>query len=88
MEKIALVEMRKSVERDPACCGRFPLQASQRRCSRSFVGSELVSSLWFASLALISSIFTLLPLDLLGVLVFECRDHHPACDHLQEPLKN
>jgi hypothetical protein len=41
MEKIALVERRKSVERDPTCCGNSPLQASQRRRSRSFVGGEL-----------------------------------------------
>jgi hypothetical protein len=70
VEKIALVERRKAVERDPTCCGRFPLQAPQRRRSRSLVGVNfwkqiLDSSLWFASLALISSIFTLLPLDLL-----------------------
>jgi hypothetical protein len=24
----------------------------------------------------------------LGVLVFECRDYYPACDHLLKPLKN
>jgi hypothetical protein len=41
MEKIALVEARKAVQRDPACCGRIPLQAPQRRRSRSFVGGEL-----------------------------------------------
>jgi hypothetical protein len=41
MEKIALMEMRKVVERGPACCGRIPLQAPQRRRSRSFVGGEL-----------------------------------------------
>jgi hypothetical protein len=48
----------------------------------------LVSPLWFASLVLISSTFTLLPLVYLGVLVFECRDHYPARVHLQELLKN
>jgi hypothetical protein len=41
VEKIALVEARKAVERGPACCGRIPLQAPQRRHSRSFVGGEL-----------------------------------------------
>jgi hypothetical protein len=44
----------------------------------------LVSPLWFASLVLISSTFTLLLLD----LFFECRDHYPARDHLQGLLKN
>jgi hypothetical protein len=41
MEKITLVETRKAVERGSACCGRIPLQAPQRRRSRSFVGGEL-----------------------------------------------
>ena len=44
VEKIALVELRKVVERDPACCGRplvDPLQAPQRRRSLSLVGGEL-----------------------------------------------
>jgi hypothetical protein len=40
MEKITLVERRKVVERDPTCCGRFPLQGPQRRRSRSLVGGE------------------------------------------------
>jgi hypothetical protein len=66
-----LVETRKAIERDPTCCGRIPLQAPQRRRSCSFAGGELrkqilVSPLWFASLVLISSTFTLLPLNLLG----------------------
>jgi hypothetical protein len=64
-EKIALVERRKLVERDPACCGNSPLQAPQRRRIRSLVGIELrgtnpcISS-WFASLSCFSSIFDLL----------------------------
>jgi hypothetical protein len=41
VEKIALVERRKAVERDPTFCGNFPLQAPQRRHSHSFVGGEL-----------------------------------------------
>jgi hypothetical protein len=66
-EKIALVERRKVVEIDPACCGNCPLQAPQRRCRCSLVGSELrvtnpCFSLWFASLSYFSSIFNLLPL--------------------------
>jgi hypothetical protein len=48
----------------------------------------LFSPLWFAHL-LWSLAYLLCFLSIyLGVLVFECRDHHPACDHLQEPLKN
>jgi hypothetical protein len=55
-EKIALVERRKVVERDPTCCGNAHLQAPQRRRSRSLVGGELREtnpciSLWFASLS-------------------------------------
>jgi hypothetical protein len=39
--KIVLVERRKVVERDPTYCGRFTLQAPQRRRSHSLVGGEL-----------------------------------------------
>jgi hypothetical protein len=71
MEKIALVERRKAVERDPTCCERIPLEAPQRRRSRSLVGGELQETNPHLSFVvcltrLISSIFTLLPLDLLG----------------------
>jgi hypothetical protein len=41
VEKIVLVERRKAVESDPTYCGKFPLQAPQRRHSRSLVGGEL-----------------------------------------------
>jgi hypothetical protein len=62
-----LVERRKVVERDPACCGNCPLQAPQWRRSHSLVGGELretnpCSFMWFASLSCFSSIFDLLPL--------------------------
>jgi hypothetical protein len=55
------------VERDLSCCGNCPLQAPQRRRSRSLVGGELRETnpcffVWFASLSSFSSIFELLPL--------------------------
>jgi hypothetical protein len=40
-EKNDLVERRKVVERDLACCGKVPLQAPQWRHSLSLVGDEL-----------------------------------------------
>jgi hypothetical protein len=67
MEKIPIVERRKVVERDPACCGNCPLQAPQRRRSHSLVGGDLRESnpcffVWFDSLSCFSSILHLLPL--------------------------
>jgi hypothetical protein len=67
MKKIALVERRKVVKRDPTCCGNCPLQSPQWRCSRSLVGGELREInpcifVWFASQICFSSIFDLLPL--------------------------
>jgi hypothetical protein len=67
VEKITLVERRQVVERDPTCCGNFPLQAPQRRRSHSLVGGELRETnlclfVWFASLSCFSSIFDFLPL--------------------------
>jgi hypothetical protein len=38
---------------------------------------------------LISTIFILLPLDLLGCACLSMQgDHYPLCDHLLKPLKN
>jgi hypothetical protein len=59
------------VERDSACCGRILLQAPQRRRSRFLVGGELRETNVHLSFVVcltfsISSIFTLLLLDLLG----------------------
>jgi hypothetical protein len=70
MEKIALEERREAVERDPTCCGKVPLQAPQRRRSLSLVRGELQEtnphlSFVVCLTCLISSIFTLLPLDVL-----------------------
>jgi hypothetical protein len=67
MEKIPLVELRKMVERDLACCGNCPLQAPWRRRSHSLVGGELRETnpcffVLFDSLSCFSSIFDLLPL--------------------------
>jgi hypothetical protein len=52
-------------ERDPACCRNCPLQAPQRRRSRSLVGGELRETnpcffVWFDSLSCFSSIIDLL----------------------------
>jgi hypothetical protein len=79
------------VERDPACCGNCPLQALQRRRSRSLVGGELRETnpcffVWFASLSCFSSIIDLLRFDLLGCATYVCMAHYPAYDHLQRPL--
>jgi hypothetical protein len=65
--KINLVERRKVVERDLACCGNSAKQAPRRRRSHSLVAGELQEtnpciSLWFASLSYFSSIFDFLPL--------------------------
>jgi hypothetical protein len=62
---------RKAVERDPACCGRFPYKllngdVAVPLWAVNFGKQILVSPLWLALFALISSIFTFLPLDLLG----------------------
>jgi hypothetical protein len=67
MEKTSLVERRKVVERDLACCENCPLQAPQRRRSHSLVGGELRETnpclfVWFDSLSWFSSILHLLPL--------------------------
>jgi hypothetical protein len=75
MEKIPLVERRKVVERDPACCGNCPLQAPQRRRSHSLVGGELRETnlrffVWFDSLSCLSSIITFASASIyLGVLL-------------------
>jgi hypothetical protein len=66
------MERRKEFESDPTCCGNSPLQAPQRRCSRSLVGGELRETnpcifVWFASLSCFSSTFDLLPLRSTGV---------------------
>jgi hypothetical protein len=70
IEKIDLEERREAVERDPTCCGKVPFQAPQRRCSLSLVRGELQEtnphlSFVVCLICLISSIFTLLLLDLL-----------------------
>jgi hypothetical protein len=67
VKKITLVGRRKVVETDPTYCGNGPLQAPQRRRSRSLVGGELRETnpwffMWFASLSCFSSFFYLLPL--------------------------
>jgi hypothetical protein len=59
------------VERDSTCCGEVPLQAPQRRRNLSLVGGELRETNTHLSFVvfltcLICSIFTLLPLDLVG----------------------
>ena len=55
MEKIALVEPRKVVERDPACCGKFPYKllngdVTFPKWEVNFGKQIHVSPLWFASL--------------------------------------
>jgi hypothetical protein len=65
--KDPLVERRKVVERDLACCGNCPLKAPQQRHSHSLVGGELRETnpcffVWFDSLSCFSSIFDLLSL--------------------------
>jgi hypothetical protein len=63
------------VERDPACCGNYPLQAPQRRHSHSLVGGELRETnlrffVWFDSLSCFSSIITFASTSIyLGVLL-------------------
>jgi hypothetical protein len=61
------------VERDQACCGEVPLQDPQwrQRCSLFLMGGELRETNPFLSFVvcltcLVSSIFTLLLLNLLG----------------------
>jgi hypothetical protein len=65
------------VERDLACCGNCPLQAPQRRHSRSLVGGELQETnpcffVWFSSLSYFSSIFNFFRFDLLGCATCVC----------------
>ena len=55
MEKIVLVESRKVVERDPACCEKFPYKllngdVAFPKWEVNFGKQILVSTLWFASL--------------------------------------
>jgi hypothetical protein len=90
-EKIPLVERRKVVERDSACCGNCPLQATQRRCSHSLVGGEFREInpcffMWFGSLSCFSSIIDLLPLRSAWVCYLCVQGSLPCCDHLQRSL--
>jgi hypothetical protein len=90
-EKIALVERRKVVERDPACCGNSPLQAPQRRRSRSLGGGELREtipciSLWFASPSCFLAYLICFRFGLLGCATYVCRGHYLTCDHLPRLL--
>jgi hypothetical protein len=71
VEKIALVEARKAVERDPVVVGEFPYKLLNGDIAVplwavKFGKQILVSPSWCALLVLITSTFTLLPLDLLG----------------------
>jgi hypothetical protein len=54
-EKIALVKGRKAVERDPACCGKFPYKLLNGGVAFpswevNFGKQILIAPLWFASL--------------------------------------
>jgi hypothetical protein len=76
------------VERDPTCCGKFPLQAPQQRSSLSSVGGELREtnsciSLWFASLSCFLAYLICFRFDLLECATCVCRAHYLAYDHLQ-----
>jgi hypothetical protein len=78
VKKIALLERRKEVERDPSCYGNSPLQAHQRRRSHSLVGRELRETnpciyLWFASLSCFLENLICFRFDLLGCATCVCR---------------
>jgi hypothetical protein len=71
LEPHMVLKRRKVVERDPTCCGNFPLQAPQWRRCRSLVGDELretnpYSFVWFASLSCFLEYLIFLCFDLLG----------------------
>jgi hypothetical protein len=71
MEKIALVKRGKLLKETRLVVGDFPYKLHNGDVAVplwavNFGKQIFVSSLWFASLALISSIFTLLPLNILG----------------------
>jgi hypothetical protein len=82
------------VDRDPACCGNYPLQAPQRRRSHSSVGGELRETnpcffVWFDSLSCFSSIITftsasiylgvfLVCAGIITLLVFIYKGHTPS----------
>jgi hypothetical protein len=62
------------VERDPTCCGNYPLQAPQWRRSHSLVGGKLRETnpyffVWFASLSCFSSTLFASASIYLGVLL-------------------
>jgi hypothetical protein len=77
VENITLVERRKVFERDTTCCGNSPLQAPQRRRSRSLVGGELWEtnpciSLWLASLSCFLAYLICFRFDQLGCATCVC----------------